>query len=92
LGNRKAAKPVMQGPQSTGSLDIYFGEKLKALRRMVVPKLTQEELAKALSLSFQQVHKYEQGKSRMSAAMMVRIAALLNVDVHYFSMNCQSAS
>jgi transcriptional regulator with XRE-family HTH domain len=82
----------MQGPQSTGSLDIYFGEKLKALRRMVVPKLTQEELAKALSLSFQQVHKYEQGKSRMSAAMMVRIAALLNVDVHYFSMNCQSAS
>jgi DNA-binding XRE family transcriptional regulator len=72
----------MQGPQSTGSPDVYFGEKLKALRRTVVPKLTQEELAKALGLSFQ--HKYEQGKSRMSAAMMVRIAALLNVDVHYF--------
>jgi transcriptional regulator with XRE-family HTH domain len=86
LSNRKkAAKAVIaQGPRSTGSLDVHFGEKLKALRRTVVPKLTQEELAKALGLSFQQVHKYEQGKSRMSAAMMVRIAALLKVDVQYF--------
>ena len=51
---------------------------------MVVPKLTQAELAKALGLSFQQVHKYEQGKNRMSAAMMVQIAAMLDVDVQYF--------
>jgi len=35
-------------------------------------------------MSFQQVQKYEKGKNRMSAAMMVRIAGVLNVDVQYF--------
>jgi transcriptional regulator with XRE-family HTH domain len=50
----------------------------------MVPRLTQEELAKALGLSFQQVHKYEQGTNRMSAAMLVQIAAVLDVDVQYF--------
>jgi transcriptional regulator with XRE-family HTH domain len=50
----------------------------------MVPRLTQEELAKALGLSFQQVHKYEQGTNRMSAAMMVQIAGVLDVDVQYF--------
>jgi len=35
-------------------------------------------------MSFQQVQKYEQSKNRMSAAMMVQIAAVLKVDVQYF--------
>ena len=50
----------------------------------MVPKLSQEELAQAIGMSFQQVQKYEKGKNRMSAAMMVQIAALLKVDVQYF--------
>jgi transcriptional regulator with XRE-family HTH domain len=50
----------------------------------MVPRLTQEGLAEALGLSFQQVHKYEQGTNRMSAAMLVQIAAVLDVDVQYF--------
>jgi len=51
---------------------------------MMVPKLTQAELADKLNVTFQQIQKYEKGKNRMSAAMMVQIAAVLDVDVQYF--------
>jgi transcriptional regulator with XRE-family HTH domain len=85
LSKRKAAKQVIK-PTSrvTGSLDIHFGEKLKARRLTMVPRLSQEELAKALSVTFQRVHKYERGVNRISAATMVRIAEVLKVDVQYF--------
>jgi transcriptional regulator with XRE-family HTH domain len=51
---------------------------------MMVPKLSQSELADQLDVTFQQIQKYEKGVNRMSAAMMVRIAEVLKVDVQYF--------
>jgi transcriptional regulator with XRE-family HTH domain len=79
------AKPVTKAkPRSTGSLDVHFGEKLRARRLMMVPKVSQENLGAALGITFQQIQKYEKGKNRMSAAMMVQIAAVLKVDVQYF--------
>jgi len=70
--------------RATGSLDLYFGEKLLARRRMMVPKVSQSELGNALGVTFQQIQKYEKGVNRLSAAMMVRIAEVLKVDVQYF--------
>ena len=85
MSTRKTAKRVSKpNPRSTGSLDVHFGEKLRARRLMMVPKLTQAELADKLNVTFQQIQKYEKGKNRMSAAMMVQIAAVLDVDVQYF--------
>jgi transcriptional regulator with XRE-family HTH domain len=85
LSTRKTGKRVSKpNPRSTGSLDVHFGEKLRARRLMMVPKLTQAELADKLNVTFQQIQKYEKGKNRMSAAMMVQIAAVLDVDVQYF--------
>ena len=81
MSNKKTAKRTSR---ATGSLDIHFGEKLQALRLTMVPKVSQDDLAKALGVSFQQVQKYEQGRNRMSAAMMVQIATALKVDVQYF--------
>jgi transcriptional regulator with XRE-family HTH domain len=63
---------------------VYFGEKLRARRLMMVPKLSQDDLGKAIGVTFQQVQKYEKGVNRMSAALMVKIAAVLKVDVQYF--------
>jgi transcriptional regulator with XRE-family HTH domain len=51
---------------------------------MMVPKVSQEDLGAALGITFQQIQKYEKGKNRMSAAMMVQIAEVLKVDVQYF--------
>jgi transcriptional regulator with XRE-family HTH domain len=83
MSDRKKAKRVIKpNPRSVGSLDVHFGEKLRSLR--LTTKLTQDDLAKALGLTFQQIQKYEKGVNRMSAATMVRIAAVLEVDVGYF--------
>jgi transcriptional regulator with XRE-family HTH domain len=85
LSTKRTTKRVIKGgPRSTGSLDVHFGEKLRARRLMMVPKLSQAELADQLNVTFQQIQKYEKGKNRMSAAMMVQIAAALDVDVQYF--------
>jgi transcriptional regulator with XRE-family HTH domain len=51
---------------------------------VMVPKVSQAELADKLGVTFQQIQKYEKGRNRMSAAMMVRIAAVLKVDIQYF--------
>jgi transcriptional regulator with XRE-family HTH domain len=79
---KKAKRAIKPNPRSAGSLDVHFGEKLRAQRLMT--KVTQDDLAKALGLTFQQVQKYEKGVNRMSAATIVRIAAVLDVDVQYF--------
>jgi transcriptional regulator with XRE-family HTH domain len=47
---------------------------------------SQEDLAKHLGVSFQQVQKYENGKNRLSAATLYSLAGYLNVPVsHFFS-------
>jgi transcriptional regulator with XRE-family HTH domain len=79
---KKAKRAIKPNPRSAGSLDVHFGEKLRALRLMT--KVSQDDVAKALGLTFQQIQKYEKGVNRMSAAIMVRIAAVLEVDVQYF--------
>jgi transcriptional regulator with XRE-family HTH domain len=79
---KKAKRAIKPNPRSAGSLDVYFGEKLRAQRLMT--KMSQDDVAKALGLTFQQIQKYERGVNRMSAATIVRIAAVLDVDVQYF--------
>jgi transcriptional regulator with XRE-family HTH domain len=85
LTNRKTAKQaIKRTSRATGSLDVHFGEKLRARRLMMVPKVSQEDLGAGLGVTFQQIQKYEKGVNRLSAAMMVRIAEVLKVDVQYF--------
>jgi transcriptional regulator with XRE-family HTH domain len=84
MSDRKKAKLTVSSSRSAGSLDRHFGEKLLARRLMMVPKLSQDDLGKAIGVSFQQVQKYEKGVNRMSAALMVKIATVLKVDVQYF--------
>ena len=47
-------------------------------------KMSQEELAEKLGISFQQIQKYEKGINRLSAATMVSVAEILDVDTGYF--------
>jgi transcriptional regulator with XRE-family HTH domain len=85
LSNRKTTKQANKNTsRAAGSLGIHFGEKLRARRVTMVPKVTQTQLADKLGVTFQQVQKYEKGVNRLSAAMMVRIAEVLIIDVQYF--------
>jgi transcriptional regulator with XRE-family HTH domain len=82
LTGRKQSKRPTKGIPA--SIDAHFGEKLRARRLLMVPKLTQDQLAKALGVSFQQIQKYEKGSNRISAATLVQMAAALKVDIRYF--------
>ncbi len=79
---RKRAKRVVQRgtTRSTGPIDKC--DRIHARRVMI--KMSQNELGEKLGLSFQQIKKYEKDVNRVSAAMMVRVAEILDVDMGYF--------
>lgn len=63
-------------------IDVHVGARLR-LRRTLLG-LSQTELAKSVSLTFQQVQKYESGANRVSASRLYHIAGALNVPVSFF--------
>jgi transcriptional regulator with XRE-family HTH domain len=63
-------------------VDDHVGERIRERRTMM--GLTQEHLASALEISYQQVQKYETGANRVSAGRLYEIAQRLEVDVAYF--------
>ena len=56
-------------------LDHEIGARMRARRREL--SMSQQEVADALGLSFQQIQKYERGGNRISASTLVEIAKLL---------------
>jgi transcriptional regulator with XRE-family HTH domain len=56
-------------------IDVAVGARIRVRRREV--GMSQEGLAKQLSLTFQQVQKYERGANRVSASMLVHTARAL---------------
>lgn len=63
-------------------VDVHIGAKLKS-RRLILG-LSQEELARAIGLTFQQIQKYERGANRISASRLVDICHVLKTPVDYF--------
>jgi transcriptional regulator with XRE-family HTH domain len=63
-------------------VDVYVGSKVKS-RRLILG-LSQEELAKAIGLTFQQIQKYERGTNRISVSRLVDICKVLKVQIDYF--------
>lgn len=70
-------------------VDIHVGAKVKSRRLML--GLSQEELAKAIGLTFQQVQKYERGSNRISVSRLTDISRALKVPVDFFLEGCASA-
>jgi len=60
-------------------IDIAVGSRIRMRRRML--KVSQQGLAQALGVTFQQVQKYERGANRVSASMLVKIARRLDCTV-----------
>ena len=60
-------------------IDIAVGARVRTRRRAT--GLSQTQLAEALGITFQQVQKYERGANRVSASMLVKIAAKLETTV-----------
>lgn len=63
-------------------IDIHVGRRLRQRRRLL--GLTQEKLAHAVEIRFQQIQKYESGANRISASRLWSLAKALDVSVAYF--------
>lgn len=63
-------------------IDIHVGRRLRARRRLL--GITQETLAKAVNIKFQQIQKYESGTNRVSASRLWALGKALDVPVAYF--------
>lgn len=63
-------------------VDVFVGQKLKNRRNLI--GITQENLAEAAGITFQQVQKYEKGRNRLSASRLFQFARVLDVPISYF--------
>jgi transcriptional regulator with XRE-family HTH domain len=63
-------------------IDLHLGKRLRRRRRLL--GLTQQQLANAVGIRFQQIQKYECGANRISAARLWQLAEALQVPVSYF--------
>ncbi|MDR1477304.1 MAG: helix-turn-helix domain-containing protein [Rickettsiales bacterium] len=57
----------------------YIGARIKAVRLM--RKMSQDDVAKSLGVTFQQLQKYESGANRIAADKLVTLALVLGVGI-----------
>ena len=70
-------------------VDIHVGSRVR-LRRTLLG-MSQEKLADALGLTFQQVQKYERGANRIGASRLHQLSRILDVPVAFFFEEMASA-
>lgn len=68
--------------QEPDPIDRHVGVRLRMRRKEL--GVSQERLAEAIGLTFQQVQKYERAANRISASKLWEIAQVLNTTVSYF--------
>lgn len=66
-------------PKTPAIADVQVGANIRQMRAQ--HKMSQETLAGHLSITFQQVQKYEKGTNRVSASRLVEIANVFGVPV-----------
>jgi len=68
--------------RSLHATDRHVGNRVRMRRKM--QGMTQEKLADALGLTFQQVHNYEKGTNRIWASRLQHIASIQQVPISFF--------
>lgn len=63
-------------------IDVYVGTKIRLTR--AARGVSQQQLSDMLSISFQQLQKYERGINRISASRLWEISQALGVNIAYF--------
>ena len=73
---------TMAKTKGSNPIDIHVGSRMR-MRRIALG-MSQEKLAKALGLTFQQVQKYEKGANRMGSSRLQQAADVLGVAAAFF--------
>lgn len=63
-------------------VDKHVGRRLRVRRSLL--GMSQEKLADAIGVTFQQIQKYERGANRVSAGRLLKFSEVLDVPVNYF--------
>lgn len=63
-------------------IDLHVGRRMRERRRLI--GMTQQGLAEAVGIRFQQIQKYESGANRISASRLWELSNALRVPVPYF--------
>lgn len=81
-----AAKREISMPRPTSTtrdpIDDFIGQSVRA--RRLAAGVSQEALADAIGVTFQQVQKYERGENRIAASRLIRIARRLDCKITDF--------
>lgn len=72
-------------PTKTSSIESLIGKKLKERRKQL--GLPQHHVAKALGVTSQQIHKYENGLDRIPASRLLGLGQCLSVPITFFMMD-----
>lgn len=79
---KKPARDVGSRARLAKRVDQHVGERVRQRRTLL--GLTQEQLAAALDISYQQIQKYETGANRISAGRLYEMALELDCEVGFF--------
>lgn len=63
-------------------VDVHVGKRIRQRRWLI--GMTQQQLADAVGIKFQQIQKYETGMNRVSASRLWDVARTLGVTIDFF--------
>ncbi|MFA7428934.1 MAG: helix-turn-helix transcriptional regulator [Rhodospirillaceae bacterium] len=75
-------QPITAKEYGPDPIDVHVGKRLR-LRRTLLG-MSQEQLANAVGVTFQQIQKYERGSNRVSASRLYDVARVLGVSISFF--------
>ncbi len=79
-GSENRIKEAIQ--QDPHPIDVNVGQKLRIRRSLA--GVSQDQLGKAVGLTFQQIQKYERGANRISCSRLWEFSQLLDVKISWF--------
>jgi len=84
------AQGVLVKNMTKYDIDVHVGKRLRMRRTMM--GLSQEAVAKAVGITFQQVQKYEKGSNAMNSRRLYEFSRFMNVPVAYFFESLEQPS
>jgi transcriptional regulator with XRE-family HTH domain len=84
------ARTSEMGKIMSHPVDIHVGQRIRQRRWAI--GMTQQQLAEAVGIKFQQIQKYETGMNRVSASRLWDIAQALRVSINFFFEDVNAAS
>lgn len=82
IAENRGDRPPGSRTGPSDPIDVHVGRRVK-LRRTLL-RISQEQLAGDIGVTFQQVQKYENGHNRVSASRLYDISRVLDCAISYF--------